>query len=66
MSSFLFFKSGIKIAGGRSTLGADFGIFIKKILSGGVADLDGKDECLECQVLDNGLREDQVCMVVRT
>lgn len=42
---------GIKIAGGRSTLGADFGIFIKKILSGGVADLDGRlregDQLLE-------------------
>ena len=34
--------AGIKIAGGRSALGADFGIFVKKVLSGGVADLDGK------------------------
>lgn len=33
---------GIKIAGGRSALGADFGIFVKKVLSGGAADLDGK------------------------
>lgn len=38
----LFSWSGIKIAGGRSALGADFGIFVKKVLSGGVADLDGK------------------------
>ncbi|XP_015763527.1 PREDICTED: synaptojanin-2-binding protein-like [Acropora digitifera] len=42
---------GIKIAGGRSALGADFGIFIKKILSGGAANLDGRlmegDQLLE-------------------
>lgn len=38
-----FLWSGIKIAGGRSALGsADFGIFVKKVLSGGAADLDGK------------------------
>ena len=38
----LFSWSGIKIAGGRSVLGADFGIFVKKVLSGGAADFDGK------------------------
>ena len=38
----LFSWSGIKIAGGRSSLGVDFGIFVKKVLSGGAADFDGK------------------------
>ena len=37
-------QPGIKIAGGKSALGADFGIFVKKVLSGGVADLDGKNK----------------------
>ena len=39
-----FLLSGIKIAGGRSALGADFGIFVKKVLSGGAADLEGEHE----------------------
>ena len=44
---------GIKIAGGRSALGADFGIFVKKVLSGGVADLDGKHNIkFEMSVID--------------
>lgn len=42
MYNLLFSWSGIKIAGGRSVLGADFGIFVKKVLSGGAADLDGE------------------------
>ena len=37
-------QPGIKIAGGKSALGADFGVFVKKVLSGGVADLDGKNK----------------------
>jgi len=61
---------GIKIAGGRSALGADFGIFVKKVLSGGVADLDGRlregDQLLEvngCSLL--GVSNDKAVSLLR-
>ncbi|PFX33455.1 Syntaxin-binding protein 4 [Stylophora pistillata] len=61
---------GIKIAGGRSALGADFGIFVKKVLSGGAADLDGQlregDQLLEvngCSLL--GVSNDKAMSLLR-
>ena len=41
---YLVFFLGIKIVGGKSSLGTDYGIFVKKILAGGVAEVDGKLE----------------------
>lgn len=61
---------GIKIAGGKSALGADFGIFVKKVLSGGVADLDGRlregDQLLEvngCSL--HGVSNDKAMSLLR-
>lgn len=61
---------GIKIAGGRSALGADFGIFVKKVLSGGAADFDGRlregDQLLEvngCSLL--GVSNDKAMSILR-
>lgn len=37
-----FFVIGIKIVGGKSTVGgSDYGIFVKKILAGGRAEAEG-------------------------
>lgn len=62
---------GIKIAGGRSALGADFGIFVKKVLSRGAADLDGRlregDQLLEvngCSLL--GVSNDKAMSLLRS
>lgn len=43
---------GIKIAGGRSALGADFGIFVKKVLSRGAADLDGENKTVMYNIIE--------------
>lgn len=42
----MFFPPGIKIVGGKSTVGGgDYGIFVKKILAGGRAEAEGNNYC---------------------